>query len=84
MYNADWVRQLIDRGLAGENTRREKAWNSLSTSYGRREERSDYPHLMPLDEAGFAAEVADWIDVVHEQAVTIDAARDRLIELGKL
>ena len=83
-FEVERVRQLIDRGLAGENTRREKAWNSVRGLLTAWEERSDYPPFMPLDEAGFAAEVAYYIDIVHEQAVTIDAARDRLIELGKL
>ena len=45
--------------------------------------RNEYPSLMPLDEAGFAAEVATYVGYVHDTALRMNAVYDRLVELGR-
>ena len=94
----DRLRELLDGGLAAENARRDrKAEEKLEDCFKRHcyckwaamkgdiAWRNDYPahSLMPLDEAGFAAEVATYVGYVHDTALRMNAVYDRLVELGR-
>ena len=92
----DRLRELLDGGLAAENVRRDREaedkleyctkrwchckWAAIDGDIAW---RNEYPSLMPLDEAGFAAEVATYVGYVHDTALRMNAVYDRLVELGR-